>query len=730
MEAILQSPLGQTILEPGEVTIGSTPDSRLVVHDVRVSPHHAVLRPTEQGYTIADWHSTDGTFVNEQRLEPLVPRLLTAGDQIRLGETVFTYEVHEGTALVPTQVSRPENEPAVLVAPTEHMTYGADAQAPSAPLAQTGYGSVPQQGYAPASQQQPGVPPDVRGAMTASSVAPPPPYTPPPLQKKPPTKGGLWKMPRRWRLLALIALIILLVGGSATFLISWLPGVLPAATANVTITPASLHLTKSYTISAVTGTPDAAQNQTQARVLSFTTKAQSKTVKATGQGHQDATKATGKVVITAYGEMTSGDWHITSNSGINVTFTIDRDISSGTHTFPAHADDPGAKGNIPAYNLYADWAWQDNPSQVLFHSDNPQAFTGGQDAHNYTFVQQNDIDGAATPLVNQLTSDAQTAVQQQAHTNEQFAGSPNCTPNIKANHKANDSATAVTVTVTVTCNGVVYDPQAARSMAADLLRSDAATQPGAHYALIGDTVIGTPLVATTDEQSTVTLNVSAEGIWVYQFSDAQKQHIAQLIAGKTLSDARAILLKQEGIRLFHFATNGGWGRALPTSPNDITFTVAPVPGLQAQATTQPTAQPTTQPSTQPTQPGGNTIGKAVQVGNTWVVTVNNVKTSPGSEFTKPKSGNIFIVVDVSVKNISSSDQSVSSLLMFNLKNATGQLYTEAFTEFTNPPDGTVTPNSLLRGQLVYEVPSKDHTFTFSFQSDSTGSDLTTWNVNV
>ncbi|MGB8347591.1 MAG: FHA domain-containing protein, partial [Ktedonobacteraceae bacterium] len=87
MEAILQSPLGQTILEHGVVTIGSTPDSQLVVHDARVSPHHAILRPTEQGYTITDWHSAEGTFVNEQRLEPLVPRLLTAGDHIRLGET-------------------------------------------------------------------------------------------------------------------------------------------------------------------------------------------------------------------------------------------------------------------------------------------------------------------------------------------------------------------------------------------------------------------------------------------------------------------------------------------------------------------------------------------------------------------------------------------------------------------------------------------------------------------
>lgn len=137
-----------------------------------------------------------------------------------------------------------------------------------------------------------------------------------------------------------------------------------------------------------------------------------------------------------------------------------------------------------------------------------------------------------------------------------------------------------------------------------------------------------------------------------------------------------------------------------------------------------------QPTAKPAQPVANTIGKAVQVGSTWVVTINSVKTSPGSEFTKPKNGNTFVVVDVTVKNISSSNQNVSSALMFNLKDATGQQYTEAFTDFTTPPDGTATPNSLLRGQLAYGVPSADHTFTFSFQSDFTGSDITEWNVSV
>ena len=155
MEATLQSPFGQTVLESGVVTIGSTPDNRLVVHDAKVSPHHAILRPTEQGYTITDLGTAEGTFVNDQRLEPTVPRLLTAGDRIRIGESVFTSEVHEGAALVAGQGSHPEEEPAVLAASSEHTDYSTSAQLPSAPPTQTQYGSVPLQEYAPPLPQWP-----------------------------------------------------------------------------------------------------------------------------------------------------------------------------------------------------------------------------------------------------------------------------------------------------------------------------------------------------------------------------------------------------------------------------------------------------------------------------------------------------------------------------------------------------------------------------------------------
>jgi hypothetical protein len=94
MEATLKGPYGQTNLEPTPYpyTIGRAPENLLVVNDPKVSSHHAQIRPEGQGYDIVDLGSSNGTFVNEQRLVPNVPRLLYTGDQVRIGDTVFVYE--------------------------------------------------------------------------------------------------------------------------------------------------------------------------------------------------------------------------------------------------------------------------------------------------------------------------------------------------------------------------------------------------------------------------------------------------------------------------------------------------------------------------------------------------------------------------------------------------------------------------------------------------------------
>ena len=118
------------------------------------------------------------------------------------------------------------------------------------------------------------------------------------------------------------------------------------------------------------------------------------------------------------------------------------------------------------------------------------------------------------------------------------------------------------------------------------------------------------------------------------------------------------------------------------------------------------------------------------VDSTWTVTVNSLKKSIGDQFSTPKSGAMFVIVDVTIKNTSSTQQNVSSLISFTFKDSTGQAYTESITDFSKAPDGALTPGDILRGQLAYEVPTTQHSFTFRFASDLVSTDIATWSLSV
>ncbi len=124
------------------------------------------------------------------------------------------------------------------------------------------------------------------------------------------------------------------------------------------------------------------------------------------------------------------------------------------------------------------------------------------------------------------------------------------------------------------------------------------------------------------------------------------------------------------------------------------------------------------------------VGEQVKVGDTWIVTVNSVKTSQGNSFEKPKSGNVFLIIDISLKNISSKEQELSSLLQFTLQDSTGQKYDETITGSGTSPDGKVEAGSPIRGQLGYEVPKATHKFTLAFEADITSEGQTIWDLSV
>jgi hypothetical protein len=192
VEAALNSPYGRTMLGPGSTTIGRAADNQIVVNDPQASSHHAQVYPDGQGYLLVDVGSTNGTFINEQRLIPNSPRMLNAGDMFRIGNTNFSYEVIGAPQISPTVVANPgyagpAYEP-TIAAPSS--AYPDFQQAPQQAYPQQAYPqpAYPQQPYAP-------VPGQVGLPDYAGTAAPP--------QKK--SRLGLW--------IALIVIVLLIAGG-------------------------------------------------------------------------------------------------------------------------------------------------------------------------------------------------------------------------------------------------------------------------------------------------------------------------------------------------------------------------------------------------------------------------------------------------------------------------------------------------------------------------------------
>ena len=78
-------------LTKGVVTLGRDITNDIVINDPEVSRHHCRLTQGGGGYTVEDLGSTNGTFVNGQRLTGARP--LQPGDMLGLGETVtLAYE--------------------------------------------------------------------------------------------------------------------------------------------------------------------------------------------------------------------------------------------------------------------------------------------------------------------------------------------------------------------------------------------------------------------------------------------------------------------------------------------------------------------------------------------------------------------------------------------------------------------------------------------------------------
>ena len=166
------------------ITVGRDITNDIVMNDPEASRHHMRLTRGAGGYTLEDLGSTNGTFINGQRLTGAKP--LNPGDMVGMGETVtLGYErIGAGQAM-------PEEPAAAPYTAQPTRAYGSEA---------------PESPYAPAPQEYPAQQPQPPAYGPSYGEAPMPGYGEydPYAVREEPQRGGTM----RWLLIGCVGLLL------------------------------------------------------------------------------------------------------------------------------------------------------------------------------------------------------------------------------------------------------------------------------------------------------------------------------------------------------------------------------------------------------------------------------------------------------------------------------------------------------------------------------------------
>jgi VCBS repeat-containing protein len=382
--------------------------------------------------------------------------------------------------------------------------------------------------------------------------------------------------PRVWLVAALsLCLLAGLIGAGYWFLPLWL------TSATVTLTPNAASISATFPATIRTdGAPPQSQ-QLAGRLLGTLTSTQTRTVAATGTGHQDAQAAQGQ--LTFYNGLTQSQvipagTMLQTTSGVQIVTDQDATIPpavppvQGSVTVAAHALNTGPAGNISADAIYGPCC------RAYVLAANLHAFSGGQDARTYQMVTQSDLDNAAAPLQTSLTQTLQDQFRAQVPGKETLLTPLACTPHVTSSHRPGEEAAQVSVQVSVTCTGVAYDTQALSRLIRQQLDRQATQEQGAGYSLISS--IQTVLHLDQTTRNATTLTITATGSYGYQLSLARQEQIREQIAGKSRAQAAQFLAQQPGIAHVTITINGRNTTTVPTDTSRIHLTilyVLPIP---------------------------------------------------------------------------------------------------------------------------------------------------------
>lgn len=326
--------------------------------------------------------------------------------------------------------------------------------------------------------------------------------------------------------------------------------------ATVTLTPGVQPEQADYRLTAVTSIPDLNSNQIPAHPLSASSLTQ--TVSGGVSTSQPSTPATGVLtfVNTTTSPQTIQSGTVIGKDGVAVSFTgpFTVGVSQETTTRTGTAVNPGSGGNIDAFDIDTPCCGIDG---IIVKNETP--FSGGKEAVP-GIVQQSDVDQAAQTSIKALTPNAQENLMRMAiKSTERVANGPQqCQPHTSVNPLVGQRAITITLTVSVTCSELVYDAQAAQTLASSLLIKRVHDDPklGNAYTLQGLIAFLVQRSAVTSAGQQAELDVQVRGLWVHTLSPALQNQFARQIAGKKEAEAKKILLRYAWIHDVHFSSPG------------------------------------------------------------------------------------------------------------------------------------------------------------------------------
>ncbi|MFL5696234.1 MAG: baseplate J/gp47 family protein [Ktedonobacteraceae bacterium] len=326
-------------------------------------------------------------------------------------------------------------------------------------------------------------------------------------------------------------------------------------TATITIIPKSYHLTAHLTLSNV-----------ENRVFSPVTLTQSKTVPATGKGHQPATQAHGEVTFyntLPQEQIILAGTVLTASNGELFLTDSDVTIPAGTYAVNGQAgvsvtaQNVGPEGNIAAGAIHGLCC----RAGILVLNN---AFYGGQNERDFTMVTKSDITSVVSSVMPYLTEHIHTSFQQQMRRGE-LPTPPQCSQNISPDRNVGDEATTVTVTISESCLAGAYTSSDFQTKIQQALSQQAKHTIGAGYVL-SSYAVTSPIQARI-QQRTLVISAIYQGTVIFHFSSQELTSLRHQLAGKSKQQGIAMLAHLNGVD--HLTVQLGKNGRFPSDPTHI-----------------------------------------------------------------------------------------------------------------------------------------------------------------